>query len=221
MAADSMVWDALARQTGTVLVETLNDFINVLLAFSCLSPRPERPTQHVVLFGNGGGASALGVDSFARAGLRVARFGQETLDALSTFKSLPGTSIDNPIDAPVGAMEQNDGRVAEQILDAVFSTANPHALVMHLSMPAFSGRTKTEVLDNLISAALRAQARYPDCGHFLLVLRSDGNAQIDERKRAFRDRAICLGVPVFDELEDTARCLAAMSFYERFVSSRM
>ena len=219
LAADSKVWDALTRQTGAVLVETLNDFINVLLVFSCLSPRPE-PTRHVVLFGNGGGASVLGVDSFARAGLRVARFGQSTLEALSTFKSSPGTSIENPIDAPVGTMQQNDGRVAEQILDAVLETARPHAVVMHLSMPAFAGRTKAEVLDNLIAAALRAQSRHPQSGHFLLVLRSDGSVRIDERKREFRDRAIALGIPVFDELEDAARCLAAMSFYERFVHSR-
>lgn len=220
LAADNRVWDALTRQTGTVLVDTLNEFIDVLLAFSCLSSRPERPTHHVVLFGNGGGASVLGVDAFARAGLRVPRFGQSTLDALSAFRSSPGTSIENPIDAPVGTMQQDDGRVAEQVLDAVFETARPHAVVMHLSMPAFAGRTKAEVLDNLIAAALRAQSRHPQSGHFLLVLRSDGNVRIDERKREFRDRAIALGIPVFDELEDAARCLAAMGFYERFVHSR-
>lgn len=221
LAADCKVWDALARQTGAVLAETLNEFINVLLAFSYLSPRPESPTQHVVMFGNGGGASVLGVDAFARSGLRVARFGPGTLDALSTFKSSPGTSIENPIDAPVGTMQQNDGRVAEQILDTVFATAQPDALVMHLSMPAFAGRTKTEVLENLISGALRVRDRHPGGGHFLLVLRSDGNPQIEERKREFRERAIALGIPVFDELEDTARCLAAMSAYERFVRARM
>ena len=220
MAADSTAWDALARQTGVVLLDTLGDFIDVLLAFSCLSPRADGPTQNVVMFGNGGGASVLGVDAYARSGLRVQRFGQATLDALAAFGSSPGTSIENPIDAPVGTLQQDDGRVAERILDAVYSTAEPHALVMHLSMPAFAGRTKTEVLDNLVSAALRVQSRYPGAGHFLLVLRSDGSAEIDARKREFRDRAVALGIPVFDELDDAARALAAVSVYERFVQSR-
>ncbi len=220
MAADSRVWDALSRQTGAALTETLNEFIDALLAFSALAPDPRRPTQDVVLFGNGGGASVLGVDSFARAGLRVRRFGATTLHALQEFKALPGTSIENPIDAPVGAMQQDEGRVAERILDAVISTARPDALVMHLSMPAFAGRTKTEVLDNLVAAALRTQSRYPDSGKFVLVLRSDGDPQIEERKRLFRERAIALGVAVYDELEDAARALAALARYERFVHSR-
>jgi len=221
LAGDDRAWNALAKQTGSVLVETLSDFINQLLAFSYLTPRPEKPTQHVVIFGNGGGASVLGTDAFSRMGLRVPRFDHKTLEALGAIQLSPGTSIANPIDAPVGTMQQNDGQVAEQILDAVFSNADPHALVMHLSMPAFSGRTKAEVLENLILAALRSKQRYPKCGHFLLVLRSDGNAEIDQRKREFRERAISLGIPVYDELEEAARCLAAMSGYEKFVGARM
>jgi acyl-CoA synthetase (NDP forming) len=173
------------------------------------------------MFGNGGGASVLGADAFSRMGLRVSRFDQKTLESLRGLQLSPGTSIANPIDAPVGTMQQNDGQVAEQILDAVFSNADPHALVMHLSMPAFSGRTKVEVLENLILAALRSKKRYPKCGHFLLVLRSDGNPEIDRRKREFRERVISLGIPVYDELEEASQCLAAMSSYEKFVNSRM
>ena len=214
------MWDALSRQTGAALTETLNEFINALLAFSALAPNRGKPTHDVVLFGNGGGASVLGVDSFARVGLRVRRFGNATLDALQEFKVLPGTSIENPIDAPVGAMQQDEGRVAERILGAVYSTAPPDALVVHLSMPAFAGRTKSEVLDNLVAAALRTQSRYPDSGKFMLVLRSDGDPQIEERKRRFRERAIALGVAVYDELEDAARALAALARYEQFVHSR-
>ena len=48
-------------------------------------------------------------------------------------------------------------------------------------MPAFAGRTKTEVLDNLVAAALRTQSRYSDSGKFVLVLRSDGDPQIEEK----------------------------------------
>jgi acyl-CoA synthetase (NDP forming) len=203
-----------------MLVETLSEFINVVLAFSYMKARPERPTRRVVLFGNGGGASVLGVDSFSRLDLRVPPFGSKTVEKLESLKLLPGTSITNPIDAPVGTMQQDDGHVAEKILDIVFSTADPDALVMHLSMPAFSGRAKDEVLDNLISAALRARSRYPGSCHFLLVLRSDGDPEIELRKRRFREHVLSLGVPVYDELEDAAKCLAAIGLNERFVHSR-
>ena len=140
----------------------------------------------MVLFGNGGGASVLATDFFARLGLDVTPFGQPTLDALAALKLPPGTSITNPVDTPVGTLQQDDGRVAEKILDAIYGPASPQALVMHLNMSAFVGRTQTDVLGNLMQAALRVQARYPGQAHFVLVLRSDGEPQLEARKREFR-----------------------------------
>lgn len=221
LAGDYRIWQALARQTGAVLVQTLTQFIDVLLAFSYLRPSVSRPTKKVVLFGNGGGATVLGTDSFARCGLTVPRFPESTLVALRSLPLEPGTSIQNPIDAPVGMMQQDEGRIAERILDVALSDGDYDALIMHLSMPAFSGRTNPVVLDNLVGAALRARARHANRGHFVLVLRSDGQPAIDERKREFRDKAVSLGVPVYDELENAAAALAAVRAHEAFVISRI
>ena len=106
----------------------------------------------------------------------------------------PGTSITNPVDCPVGTLQQDDGRVAEKILDIIYGSGRPDALVMHLNLSAFVGRTKPEVLDNLVQAALRVQARYPGQAHFVLVLRSDGEPALEERKRALRASAVALGL---------------------------
>ncbi|HSQ05365.1 MAG TPA: acetate--CoA ligase family protein, partial [Burkholderiales bacterium] len=58
LAGDDRVWVALSRQTGCVLVDSLDQFIDTLLAFQTLTPKTH-PAQRVVLFGNGGGASVL------------------------------------------------------------------------------------------------------------------------------------------------------------------
>ena len=189
LAGDDRAWVALSRQTGCVLVDTLDEFIDALLVFQTLTPQPQRPTQRVVLFGNGGGASVLATDCFARLGLDVTPFGQPTLDALAALKLPPGTSITNPVDCPVGTLQQEDGRVAEKILDVIYASGKPEALVMHLNMAAFVGRTKPEVLDNLVQAALRVQTHYPGKAHFVLVLRSDGEPELEARKRDFRAKA--------------------------------
>jgi hypothetical protein len=91
---------------------------------------------------------------------------------------------------------------------------------MHLNLSSFVGRTKDAVLDNLVQAALRVQARFPGQAHFLLVLRSDGEPALEERRRAFRARAVALGVPVYDEIANAGAALAALAFHERFVQSR-
>ncbi len=219
LAGDDRVWVALTRQTGCVMVDTLDQFIDTLLVFQTLTPHP-RPTQRVVLFGNGGGASVLATDFFARLGLDVSPFGQPTVDALAAMRLPPGTSITNPVDCPVGTLQQDDGRVAEKILDAIYGHGGPDALVMHLNLSAFVGRTKNEVLDNLVQAALRVQEHHPGKAHFVLVLRSDGEPELEDRKRAFRARAVGLSIPVYDEMSNAGSALAALQAHERFVHTR-
>jgi acyl-CoA synthetase (NDP forming) len=220
LAGDDRVWVALARQTGCMLVDTLDQFVDTLLIFQSLTPRPQRPTQKVVLFGNGGGTSVLATDYYSRLGLDVTPFAQEAINALADMKLPPGTSITNPVDCPVGTLQQDDGRVAEKILDIIYSQGKPEALVMHLNLSAFVGRTKPEVLDNLVAAAMRVQEKYPDRSHFILVLRSDGEPGLEARKREFRDKAVALGVPVYDEMANAGHPLAALATFERFKSAR-
>lgn len=220
LAGDERAWIALSRQTGCVLAETLDDFIDTLLIFQTLTPRTRQATDRVVLFGNGGGASVLATDYYARLGLDVKPFESTTVDALAALNPPPGTSITNPVDCPVGTLQQEDGRVAEKILDAIYATGRPEALVMHLNMAAFAGRTRPEVLDNVVQAALRVQSRFPGQAHFVLVLRSDGEAELESRKRDFRTRAVALGIPVYDEMANAGHALAALRSHERFAISR-
>jgi hypothetical protein len=77
------------------------------------------------------------------------------------------------------------------------------------------------VLENLMKAVLRVQARHPGQAHFMLVLRSDGEPRLEARKRSFRKRAIKLGIPVFDELSNAGHALSALRQYECFVWRRM
>lgn len=220
LAGDDRVWVALSHQTGCILVDTLDQFIDTLLAFQTLTPRAHRPTQRVVMFGNGGGTSVLAADFFSRLGLNVTPFDPPTLDALATLRLPPGSSIVNPIDTPVWTLQQEEGLIAEKILDVIYATARPEALVMHLNMAAFVGSVKGDVLGNLMQVTLRIQSKYPGRAHFVLVLRSDGEIEVDTRKREFREQAIALGIPVFDEMANAGQALAALQRHEWFVNKR-
>jgi acyl-CoA synthetase (NDP forming) len=215
MAGDDRAWDAVVRQTGCVLVDTVDRFIDALLAFQLLEPRPQRPTERVVLFGNGGGTSVLATDAFAECGLEVAPFQAETVANLEALELPPGTSVTNPIDTPVATLQKEEGRVANRIFDIVYETAQPDALVMHINLAAFVGRGGADPVDNLIRAAMRVRETHPGRAHFVVVLRVDGSPALDDRRRDCRATALDAGIPVYDELADAAQALRAVRWIEQ------
>lgn len=215
LAGSQRAWDALSRQTGMPLVDTLDEFLDALVTMQCLAPRPTASTR-AVLFGNGGGTSVLGTDAFDRAGFTIAAFGNQTLAALEALGLPAGSSVSNPIDVPAGALQQDEGRVAERIIATVAEGGEADAFVIHVNMTVIMGFRHVDMLGNIIQAALRVREARSAGMHIALVLRSDGDAETEQRKRDYRQRAIASGVPVFDELVQAARGLAALRTVEAF-----
>ncbi len=220
LAEDMAAWQALAAQTPCALVDTVDHFVSSLLALQQLAPRPSRPTKKVVLFGNGGGTSVLATDFFAERGLEVTPFPADAREELEALGLPPGTSVANPIDTPVGTLQQEEGRVANRILDIVYERAAPDAVVMHLNLAAFVGRGDVDPVENLFQAAVDIGKKHPGQAHFALALRSDGSTEIDDRKRLYRDRAQEHGIPVYDELPDAADALAVLGHIEARLGDR-
>jgi acyl-CoA synthetase (NDP forming) len=216
LAQDDRIWSAMARQTGTILVDTLDEFLAALLIFQTLQAHPKEATQRVVLFGNGGGTSVLASDAFARNGFAISTFDDPTLAALAELHLPAGSSIANPIDVPASILRQENGAVGERILDVIHSAGTVHALVMHLNLPVILAYRNVDLLGNLMKAALTVRSRHQGQTHFVLVLRSDGEPDIEARKRDYRHQAVALGIPVFDELAEAGKALAALATYERY-----
>lgn len=215
LAGSDRAWEALCRQTGTTMVETLDEFLDALLAFQCLSLRSSA-SKNVVLFGNGGGTSVLGADAFDRCGFEILPFDTSTIAILSALKLPAGSSFGNPIDVPAGALQQNEGRVAEQIIDVVSSSGKADVLVIHVNMTVILSFRHVDMLGNIVEAALRVREKAASQMHIALVLRSDGEADIEDRKREYRRSAVERGVVVFDELSTAAKSLACIRAVELF-----
>lgn len=215
LASDASAWEAVARQTGCVLVKTVDAFIDALLAFQCLELRSAAPTQHVVLFGNGGGTGVLAADAFAERGLTVAALGSAAIERLEALKLPPGTSVVNPIDTPVATLQAEGGKIAGRILDIVYEYAQLDALILHVNLAAFVGRSGGDPIEALIEAAVDSRRRRARGPHFVIVLRTDGSPELEERRRRYRAAVQAAGIPVYDELEPAAEALAAVRWVEQ------
>ena len=223
LASAAEIWRGLARQTGIALTRTLDEFLDVLLAFQTLQPRRARPTRRCVLFGNGGGTSVLAADAFGRRGLEVNPMPTPAIDALDTLELLPGTSIVNPIDAPAYTLRQEDGRIAERIVDIVLEHGEPDAVVMHINLPVFIKSTDQRVdsMQNLIDAAIRARGRRPSQARTSRwCLRSDGPSFPSSAGGSSARRSIAQGIPAYDEMTNAADALAGVAFFEHYLKAR-
>jgi acyl-CoA synthetase (NDP forming) len=220
LAGEGRAWDALAAQTPVALVDTVEMFLDSLVALQCLTLNPNKPTRSVTLFGNGGGSSVLGADAFAHCGLDVSAFGAEARDRLEAMKLPPGTSVANPIDTPVRTLQEKDGWVAGEILDIVYTHARPDAVAIHLNLAAFVGRGSVDPVANLFTVIEQTQTKWPGAAHVLLALRSDGSRELDDKKRDYRLKAVAAGIPVFDEIPEMAQALSVVSHLERALAAQ-
>jgi acyl-CoA synthetase (NDP forming) len=215
LAGDLRAWEALCEQTPCVAVDTVDRFVDALLALQVLALRPQRPTRKVVLFGNGGGTSVLAADYFAALGLDIEPMAPAAVERMRALGLPPGTGIVNPIDTPVGTLLTDGGGIARVILDIVHEASGADALVMHLNLAAFVGRSAVDPVERLIAIAEEVGRTRPGQLHFLLVLRSDGSQALDDARRLYRARALAAGIAVYDEIADAGHALAAVSMLER------
>ncbi len=95
LAGEERVWDAFYAQTGAVRVYSLEEIVDVVMAFLYLSPPRGR---RALLLGGGGGNSVALADICSREGLEVPYLTSKTREELNSFISLAGNSTRNPLD---------------------------------------------------------------------------------------------------------------------------
>lgn len=220
LASDNDIWRGMSRQTGTVMVDTFDQFVDALVAFQSSDLLREHPSGRVILFGNGGGASVLAADYFAHLGLQVAPFEPRTRRALEQLGVPPGVSLDNPIDVPANILQRERGAFASRILSTIGETESPEAIVVHLNLPVILGYRHVDMLDDLLRAVLQVRARSGGRSRLLLVLRSSGQREFEERRIESMQLAMREGIPVFAQLADAAHALAALHEHARFIDTR-
>ena len=210
LATSSRVWHGLARQTGTLLVETFDEFLAALVGFQYWKPHMAKVTRRVALVGNGGGTSVLMADYLARRGLIVAPFGSETMVSLTAMQLPPGSSIANPVDLPAGTFRLNEGRIVGQVLKTILTKERLDAILLHVNAAAIGEFTQQS--DQIIEQAMQSASNAVQLNdaHFGVVYRTS------EGDRSSQDRSV-ENYPVFREMSQAGNALFSIAQYERFL----
>ena len=216
LAGDMQVWQAVASQTGCILVNTVEELVETLLLFQTITPNLQRPTRNLALLGNGGGASVVATDGFAQLGFSLAEFSADTKEQLQALNLPDGASDNNPIDLPANVFDRTEGKIAGDILDALCNDSEIHTMVVHLNLPVLLSYRGRHTAEHIIAACIAHRQSSDNPKALVIVLRSDGSADTDAARRLFTERALAEGVPVFENFTMAGRALKALASFESF-----
>ncbi|MBE0430250.1 MAG: CoA-binding protein [Dehalococcoidia bacterium] len=225
LAADETVWDALFRQTGAVMVKSLDEMIDTALAFLHL---PHYSGRRLAVIGGGGAIGVAAADACEMGGLSVPQFSLELQSRLEAMLPPAGASTRNPVDMGSPFPLPSAFR---SVLETVLSEGEVDLVVVsELSLsvagPAMARRMGDSGLHSLLAGAVAESAQVPVelrrkwDRPLVMVLPvesvSADDIEAEEGRRKVADYYLSQGIPVFLSLERAVRALANVSgYYER------
>lgn len=222
LSGNHRLWPALARQGGMNLVDSLDDFLSMLLGFDVAKPTVKVSSRDIVLFGNGGGASVLATDALERCGLRTPTLADDVIKELESFDLPPGNGLANPVDVPASTLAVRSGAVAEDILRSILKSTSPAAVVTHLNVGIIQRNLEAvhgDVTGRIIETVAKLQSE-TDSTHHVLVLKGDGMNDMEERIGEYAQRARALGIAAHRKFESAAISVAALIQHQESTTAK-
>jgi len=96
LAGSLKIWEAVAKQTGALMVKDSNELINLAMTFQHISSMPMNRNMGITT--GGGGASIETADTFERYNLKVPKLTLETIEKFKEFVPDVNTIFRNPLD---------------------------------------------------------------------------------------------------------------------------
>ncbi|MFO7963881.1 MAG: CoA-binding protein [Desulfobacterales bacterium] len=211
MAGKAKLWEAFFQQTGVARVRSMDEWADVLLAFSCL---PQPAGKGVFVIGGGGGHSVTNTDACIREGLNVPALSEKTMAALRETVPKAGSIAGNPLDDwQVFADPDYLGR----ILGLAYQDPSVDIAVVDRLIPrkAFHTFDETDPTPRVIEVISRMQNRKPT----VFTVDSEGGDPDLAQKGAVMRAMFChQKVPAFPTIKRAAGALKRVYDYYRSVA---
>ncbi|MDY6907070.1 MAG: CoA-binding protein [Chloroflexota bacterium] len=207
LAGSDEIWDALLRQAGAVRVYSMDELMDMLVAF-CNVPLPRGRSAGII--GVGGGASVEAADLCESVGIKVPALPAEIRKKLREFTPEAGTSVRNPVDTISMFNPPELGRTLELV--AGWEGIDFIIFQQELGISFLHGPGKIVLdmgLDALIAAAKGLGKPV------VLVLRAGGRAQGISILAETQERCLRGGLPIFPSIREAALAMSRyISYHE-------
>lgn len=194
------------RQAGAIIVESLDEMVDTLIAFQDLSPlRGEGIAIISGLVDGGGGDAVTAADFFADSELSVPPFSTETEERLRCVLPDVGCILRNPLD--IGNSGGNLETFGE-ILDAIATDPRLDILLAVENMQDFISFLPPDIVFGINEALIHFKN---EKGKPVVVVMPPSLAEADRLKT--EKKLSEAGIPVYPSLERAARAIGNMARY--------
>jgi acyl-CoA synthetase (NDP forming) len=199
MAGSNIAWEALCRQTGAMMVNSVEEMLDTA-KFLLFCPRPEG--RKVALISVSGGLGVVFTDLFTVNGFELPKFSEEIRSDLRELINVPGTSIRNPLDMASSFFVLDNHKPLFQRLDRE-DNIDIICVVMAVEYMGVAGKHAGEISSHILNVL--KSAFEPVKKPIVIVFPETIRAKI----RLDLEREITrTGYPVFPGVE---RCTRAMN----------
>ncbi len=153
LAGEFAIWKTAVSQAGGVIVDNFDTFMATLTAFQKDVPRLKG--KGIALIGNGGGATVLATDFIEERGLTLAQLNESTKAAVTQIKVTAGSTIGNPTDIPVNALNRSGGEALGSVVNCIIKDPCIDGIIVHFNLlPLVNYENRQNITSEICSAIL-------------------------------------------------------------------
>ena len=209
MSGEAALWDAVCRQFGVVVVNSIREMADVLLAFQFLPPFTGR---RALIMGGGGGGSVAAADACESEGFEVPPLPEDMREKIRALAPRVWSLISNPMDGSVMDGPETMARVLQ--LGAHWDGAD--VLIGNTGAIWLLDDSRSALIHEMSIGLMLGLGR--ETGKPLAVFVNSGDTAESWRVEAcLKAQEACreAGVPVYPNTIRCARALARFNAYHR------
>ncbi|MBI2936333.1 MAG: CoA-binding protein [Chloroflexi bacterium] len=197
LASSYSLWQAMAKQTGAVLVDSMAELIDVTKGLLFIKPA-RGPRMGLVA--TTGGQSVVITDAFAKVGLQVPLLTDKSYQEYSSFYSVIGGSYRNPLDM---SPNLRDPSLTQRILRILEQDPNIDAICFEINV-GFGGR-RPETTQTLLDLVVAGRKEFTK-PFFCVLTAAHREKEAMEIRQALAEKGV-VSFPTFQQAALTFRRL--------------
>lgn len=208
IAGEVHIWDAFFKQSGAIRANSLQEMARIIMT---LQDMKETEGPSVAILGSGGGVGVEAADACSRAGLHLPDLAPSTQQKLREFVDPAGNMIKNPVDAFIVLL---NFELLSKTLDIISAEDYFDMLILSLHLDWSFDIDDGNYIDNLADFLAKTARKHMNGKPLAICWRTSRlDPRIEEKGRIMEKKLLNAGIPVYQDLSQTADALATFASY--------